>query len=492
MSSKKGIGSLSVHLANSVEFSKHLESAEQRANPFANIIDTTRKSKLLYPDLLGENTICWRLIHSLTGASLNFLRALIYWPSRIRPTAIPQNLDLVIVSHITNIEQLNEKSDTYFGDLARFADDAGISTHTILINQCRVTAEDKKRFIREQATIIPAFLSPAQELINSFKLLMALSSLPSFNNNASARRFFSLARAAQLSARSLGDYRIGTTLSQTLNRAKPKVVVYTYEGHGWEKILSTSLHNGPAKSYLIGYQHAVLFPGDKSLHYDHGNGATPDHIFTTGEVTRDQLLKNVKFSNCGISKLGTIRSHSPKHLPTFQARGSCLIAPEGTIDEVLLMASITTLAAYKAPTRRFVLRLHPVMHKKRVIKMIRNSMNIPQNFFFSENTLEEDLLTSSWICYRGSSVAFQGILAGLRPIYLNSQNDAALNNAIPQNVLLSRIVNKPEELVAIIEQDCDQPELAQKEFPAALKFARDYFMPLNPELFLNHIKSILP
>ena len=94
------------------------------------------------------------------------------------------------------------------------------------------------------------------------------------------------------------------------------------------------------------------------------------------------------------------------------------------------MAQLAIDAARLYPAQTFVLRLHPVINPSDFDSMIAAWPPIPPNFILSTAPLDNDLDAASWICYRGSTVAFQGILAGLRPIYLNPDDSVADNNPV--------------------------------------------------------------
>ena len=162
--------------------------------------------------------------------------------------------------------------------------------HTLLINHCRAGASQAKLMHRKKTTLLPAFRSPIDECFGVLRLIKAAIALPSDGLSVINQRFRSLAKAAQFGSRAIGDFRIGQMISKIILSIKPRVIIYTFEGHGWEEL--HRLRTCPAyPCHVIGYQHTVLFPGDKSLYHDHGGGTMPDHIFTTGETTRDILLK---------------------------------------------------------------------------------------------------------------------------------------------------------------------------------------------------------
>ena len=145
-----------------------------------------------------------------------------------------------------------------------------------------------------------------------------------------------------------------------------------------------------------------------------------------------KLQKESEFNN--ISILGSIKNPNNKIVIDFTSRaGACLFAPEGVIDEVL-MARFALKAANLMPKQLFVIRLHPVLSKAKVTKMIQNLGDIPKNFQLSEHTLSHDLERSNWVCYRGSTVVIQAILEGLRPIFLNLSENIKDNDPLPEDL----------------------------------------------------------
>lgn len=399
--------------------------------------------------------------------------------------------DVLLISHLTNGDQLREGTDFYFGNLATDLNHAGISTHTLLINHCRAGASHAKLIHGENITLLPAFKSPISELFNILKLIKAAITLPSESGSVMSNRFCSLARAAQFGSRAIGDFRIGQMITKIIVAARPRVIIHTFEGHGWERIVAATAHSLPTPAHVVGYQHAVMFPGDKSLYHDHGGGTVPDHIFTTGDATQDILTKSINFFQDQISILGSIKHKSSTSKIEFGAQGTCLFAPEGTSEEVRLMAQIAIDAARICPDQTFVLRLHPVTKASDIDSMIAASSPRPSNFILSTATLDDDLSAASWICYRGSTVSFQGILAGLRPIYLNPDNSIDDNNPVPKNIKFQRCASTPQDLIDILQKDRTPTQEGGRELSAALEFASSYFSPFRSDVAVAHIKSHL-
>jgi len=476
---------LSHWMSSSQQLGKAANRPEHLANPFCNILNCTSKTAEEYPDLLGRKTSLWRFLNSCAGAAVAWVRSCLYWPGAI-PLNLPgKHVDVVIISHLTNIKHLRERTDFYFGDLAERLENEGLSTHTVLINHART---GRQISLIKGRSVLPAFLSPLKEARIIFKLCLGNFTLPG-RNSAGSRRFHWLARLAQFGSRAIGDYRIGIMLAQLLHCFSPKVVIHTYEGHGWERILAAAVHKMDIPAYVCGYQHAVIFPGPKAILQNRGN-AMPDHIFTTGQAAKSILIQEGELPEKVFSILGSSKAVSSGSSPRFNAMGACLIAPEGTLSEVVLMAGLGLDAARANPEQQFILRLHPVLSYRQVVDALAQYHPMPGNFILSQESLDEDLHRSSWLCYRGSTVAFQGILAGLRPIFLDPDDSAATNDPLPQDLAFRHRCVSGGEINALICNDKSIPEPDQAELKQAVAFAMSYLMPFNPDELIEKIKTL--
>ena len=264
-------------------------------------------------------------------------------------------------------------------------------------------------------------------------------------------------------------------IAEFIEMTRPRIVIHTYEGHGWEKIATSAAHSLPNRAHVIGYQHAVLSPGDKSIYHNHGGETAPDHIFTTGDFTRNELQKNMLFLKSHITAVGTFKNVTNRSGNTFKPNGTCLFAPEGTLDEIEILTRVAVNAARLDPSRKFVLRLHPVTSSLRAQKIFSKFMPFSANFIVSARTLDDDIKAASWICYRGSSVSLQGILAGLRPIFVGSDSDEHQNNPIPRDIAYLRVSKDANELISILRRDKKCPMLARQSWSEARNFAKPIF-----------------
>ena len=477
---------LSDWMADSFLLAKSADCHEHRANPFLNILNVTSKMEAQYPDILGKRSILWRVFHSIASAIFTLMKSCFYWPKMIPIRSINTNPDVVIISHLTNLDHLSLQGDFYFGDLQKVLEHNGLKTHRFLINHAGIGKDELLPV--EDTTVLPSFLSPIKEAGIITRLFFAAFNLKWNLNKEGRSKFLRAARLGQFNNRAMGDYRIGTMLAGYIRALAPKAIIHTYEGHGWERIVDADAHLMPKKPLILGYQHAVVFPGQKSILCDYWI-AMPDHVFTAGLITHQMLVDDAEMPADFFSVLGSSKAEQRNLRPVFNTDGACLIAPEGTMSEVRIMACMAIEAAKKSKNQSFILRLHPVLKKDKVLRLLQDLTPLPDNFSISDQSLEDDLNRSSWLCYRGSTMAFQGMLRGLRPIYLDVDHCADDNDPVPNSAGFRKIATTSDGLNAIIAADRTSGEDAQKDITRAVNFAKDYLTEFQPNHVVSKIKD---
>ena len=478
---------LSGWVDESCKFTSASSSKEHLANPFANILNETSKMVELYHSLIRNQPILLNFIQSLFFALGPFLKSCIYWPKTIPVNLYSGSVDIIIISHLTSLEQLKNNDDFYFGSLEKYLEGEGFTVRRVLINHAKAGYKDL--LANSKTIVLPAYLSPLKELILLGRLFKASLKIKSNYLTKKRQKFLWRVRLAQFGKKAITDYRIGTNLASIIGIFKPVAVLHTYEGHGWEKIIDAEAHDMSFSPIMFGYQHAVLFPGAKSIFRKHGK-AIPDHIFTVGSITKKMFIENSEMPPEFFSILGSIKSASTDQYPQFSAIGACLVAPEGSLKELKLMVQLTLNAAKKNKNQKFILRLHPVLIRADVENILLDFGPIPENFFISNASLIEDLKRSSWLCYRGSTVAFQGMLVGLRPIYLDSDDSAEFNDPIPNYIRFKRTAISATELNDVIWGDKKSSQECNQNLEEAFNFSREYFMKFQPSVISSAIKKL--
>jgi hypothetical protein len=97
--------------------------------------------------------------------------------------------------------------------------------------------------------------------------------------------------------------------------------------------------------------------------------------------------------------------------------------------------------------------------------------NLPNNLLISINSLEQDLLNSSYAIYRGTTTIIKAVQFGLSPIYYSHKNEMSIDPLFsPTNI--NRSISVPEDIFNFINMS-----------------KKDHF--INHEELLNKISTIL-
>ena len=150
------------------------------------------------------------------------------------------------------------------------------------------------------------------------------------------------------------------------------------------------------------------------------------------------------------------------------------------MDEVLLMARIAVVAAFENSSQMFTMRLHPVLSRKKVLSAIAHLKPFPKNFHISDNSLEDDLESASWLCYRGSSVVFQAILNKVKPIYLDAEDKAGYNDPLFGKLSIKKSASSGQQLNLIIKERIACEKAEQQMFEEAISYVDRYLEPFSP------------
>ena len=194
-------------------------------------------------------------------------------------------------------------------------------------------------------------------------------------------------------------------------------IIYTFEGHAWEKLLNHTVKHALPSVKLIAYNHTVIFADSDTLTRTYSDDLDPDAIFTVGSSTADQF-KNIYPSSMPISCIGSQKANDrsfPSTLPS--TNHSILFLPEGFLSEVFHHIRLAESIAPYFPDRSFVVRLHPCLIKHtKLIDSYIDSLSLP-NLSLSSQSFHQDIITSSFAVYTGSSAILESMFYNLYPVY---------------------------------------------------------------------------
>lgn len=433
---------------------------------------------------------------------LSFLRlakAITNPPLQARSTKMYKNSDVLIISHLLNDRQLDLNEDFYFGTIPQDLIKENLSCFVALINHTGKESDNfsHKLHNRTVPTMIFRKSLPWDLEWNSRRLLkkerVRLKKLATSNENPirSAALFVAKQSTTNQAIINVGLFYQIRYLVQEL---RPKTILITYEGHGWERLAFAAAREIIPNICCIGYQHAILYPRQHAI----TRSITPLYdanvILTAGSITNEILKKKfISNKSIDIKILGTHR-----YLELGQdlidqkikvKANRCLVIPDGTLTECIKIFDFVFEVALLIPDIIFIIRTHPVINYESLAKRIKRFRKLPANIQISNSTIQNDFKLCRWAIYRGSSSAIYAVVAGLRPFYFAEKNELSIDPLFSlKNWRI--IVNTPRMIIDFIEDDLgSKAKYLEFDWLIARDFCLKYFNKLSFSVLTSTIKN---
>jgi len=409
---------------------------------------------------------------------------------------LPVQADTLFISHFVERQQAAHGRDLYYGNLPVNLAAAGQRVAVAYLNHTQHRWKALKADWAAQP--VPRILlgrtcNPKRDL----EIIRALTKAGDRLEQSAwdSPLTTALSRWAALDAQmpsAFASLRIGLQIADLIQQLKPKWVVTTFEGHAWERMVFRAVHDAVPPVQCIGYHHTILFPGAYALGAALGHGFDPDVILTAGEISAEWF----KTQPLGLSR--EVRVAGSVRAPTFQPEASpsssatdCLVVPEGIAAEAAILFGIAIKAARQLPNVRFRLRLHPVLTRQAVLAESPDLGDIPTNAIWSDCELEDDVLASRTVLYRGSTAALTAALAGVRPIYATQEDDLVSIDPLEAIDGWRREICTGSDLATLLSQDLELNQTERDKLRAdAQRYCQRYFKPFDrgvfEEIMSNH------
>lgn len=341
-----------------------------------------------------------------------------------------ESVDVVFVSHLLALSQLAAEDDFYFGRVPAELARKGKSVLLVLINHTAAIGDELARSLEKSPiprVVISSGLSPKEEFriwrraANEANRLRRAAGIEEAGLRKTILRRASVEATANNTKTSL---RISRVVGEIVSCCHAKSVVTTYEGHAWERVVYAETREARPDIACIGYQHAALFRLQHAAKRSLGEEYDPALILAAGPVGLNQLQSASNLSGISLGILGSNRS-----IKEVSRNGSatCLVLPEGIVEECRILFTFSLLCAQAFPRMLFIWRLHPIMTFEKLVRRIPMLGNLPPNIEISTHTFEEDIVRSSWALYRGSTAVITAAANGVMPIYLEQSGELSID-----------------------------------------------------------------
>jgi hypothetical protein len=426
-----------------------------------------------------------------TGRILRQLaRAIVH---SLTPYTMSQTLaaaDIVFVSHLVHSDQYEADSDIYFDKLPAFLSRQGFKVAVLLIDHTDNPRKHHQSRVTESG-VTRLVLGDTLSFVEELRLLKLLSYtsarlLTKTENKYLAARVRLAAAAEALSSSAMNTMRIAMQVASLVNQFNSKVLVTTYEGHGWERASYMAARERIPDLQCAGYQHAPLFRLQHSLQRLLYAACDPDTIFTSGLGSFKQLrnkLADVDIRNLGSARAGCQILLSEAEFSARRQSPYCLVLLEGLVNESVMLAEFSLKCAKLLPDVTFIWRTHPILPMGILIKQCQQLKMLPANIRLSHATLEEDAVKSRWVLYKGSSAVISSVLAGAAPIYLDTGEEMTLD---PLFAIEHALISSADDFITLIEEGL-YPSALQSEL--IIKHCLEIFSPLDFQVMVDYLSE---
>ena len=404
-------------------------------------------------------------------------------------STLPSDADVLFVSHLVNERFAGKATDFYFGALPEMLRKSGKTIILGLLNHTSLPHSSASRLWRE-GKIARAIFSRELSILSEIKLLsrlvnekVRLRRLLDGTSDAQLRSIVKMAISDVLSGATLSNLRKSEQIGSLIQELKPKIVVITFEGHAWERLVIAKSKELSPNTLCIGYAHGAIFRLQHAIRRDWSPEYTPDQIYSAGSVGRLQLSHSRNTKKVPIHVLGSTRHVSHKDRIVVQhERNTCLVIPDGIISECALLFRFSIECAKRLSQVNFIWRLHPILSFEEFFSLHPELKNIPKNVTLSKKLLQDDIRKSDWALYRGSTAIIQAVQSELRPIYLALEDELGLD-PLYEIEGWKKIVRDCDEFSSVVLDDiAADPELLREESRFSVSYASAFYMPLNPDV----------
>ena len=235
-------------------------------------------------------------------------------------------IDILIVSHFLNVNQIGKEDDFYFGNLASEIKKLGKKVVISLINHTDKSTEVVKNKWKIDPKISRIIFGKNINIRYEFKIILGLLKnllkIHKLNkkNYSFKKKIYNQLKKELFSVDTINNLKIYYQTKELIKKYKPKIIILIHEGHAHERIIFKSAREVDKNIKCIGYQHACIFKNQHSLKRHLQNGYNPDIILTSGEKPNKILENNFVKKNVKIKKLGSHRYLKKKKLKIFQKK----------------------------------------------------------------------------------------------------------------------------------------------------------------------------
>lgn len=398
---------------------------------------------------------------------------------------------ICFISHYIGHKEKDKDYDFYYGDLFK---KLKIPFYILIINHTNESLKEiKKNYSKSKITrvYLDSNFSFISDILIMFKIIsefifFSVNKMINFNQLKFFNKdYFSFNFKFFFNSRF--TYKISNQIIKVLNNSSNlNYLMTTYEGHAFEKIIFKYCKKNNIKSY--GYFFSVIREYKNSIYHKFIKNYEPDKIFTSGNVSKNDLILNSNHKN--IETLGNDKKlYKKKKFRILSKKNkdlTILVCPEGLFTETRQLLNLINDKTLQGENFKFIFRIHPIFKSSNILKNVKINKNI---IFSKEKNIEDDFKKSDIILYSGSSVCIHATMQGLAP--LNYRNKDYTFSLDPLYRINNFITYDSIDLKLNIHQILKKRFSIKynQELESIRKYCFDYFKKIDYKILLQSMNQ---
>ena len=223
-----------------------------------------------------------------------------------------------------------------------------------------------------------------------------------------------------------------------------------------------------------------------------GEQTVPDVVLSTGEVPAEIIRAGHEEFRSTVVQFGSYRRTPDQRLEAPEpGLRAVLVLPEGFLAESKILFDFALGAASLLPDYRFVFRCHPMFGFERVRVHLREDPNAYGNVELSEGeTIDADFDRSSVLLYRGTSAVLYGLLAGLKPYYVDIEGSPMVDPLFRLTGWRESTSGQEDFCEKVRNYGTTSPVEAEREWEAAARYVDRYSSAVTEESVDRFVEAV--
>ena len=448
-------------MSNQIKFINNLNYKDYKylsSRYILNFNQELKLKKITNNKVLFKNTI--NLFYIILKIIFNFIYANTQnFRSKINKSS---NINHLIISHFDN----NKNSDYIFGDI--FSNEY-LKNNFIVY----VTNLDNKS---KKSKISPLFFK--LNLFSQFKIIFSLYGISlnillgkSFKNFYENYYQFKFLSKSYMEYDTFCNLLIFEYTKKHINSFNIDSILTTFEGHPWEVLIFFYSNHKKIKSSA--YLHTYL--KKNSPYFFLSKNYVPNVIYTVGREMANVVNRFLGISFSQIKILGSKKHNSDKvyeYIQNNKTFKNILLLPESIDEEVdIFLKFIDHCKSYR--NLNIKIKFHPLYS-------INNYIIKNYNDYITQSQLDDIIINTDLIIYRGTSTIFELMKFKVISLYLSNDNETTRDPLFYCNDKFI-ISNNNIKNFLNLDNNSTKDKLLINEFNVLRKKMFDYYEPINRE-----------